>query len=575
MKKIGKKSICLIISLLMILSVISGATVVFATDGDNQAGDENNVLQKNMKTASALDANLETKINLTFPGKSEIEPTDIVFVVDKSGMSAEIDINKQTKQFLEEIKAHAEDKGLNIKVGVVLFNKIGNIKQELTDITTGYDDTLKALNQSVNSGTNIQAGLLAAKEMLDNDTDVEASNKHVILVSDGATYLYCKNGDYKKAYTRSLGNLKGKINPVINKPFVYAGNHKGGIWESLTRDYNMGSCRIFFSDGKTPLTLYSTLLNAKLFDEYLDYYKKAEADPKYNWSQYDYEYTLSAALFGPKKVVPFDDPRIPTPVNNDIAIWSADEVFQDMVNAGYDMNVYYKNKADFPGNEILKYMARNSNNWELNKDFEDVKKKIIYKISKGSYIEDIVGKDFEFVNDIKKLKLNVGDEALNAEKIEADKYGFGKNDIGEYRYVLEHKTELQAGVTVEKLILNINETVFPTKAVTLEYYEKLVNVPKKTGTYKYNTNESAILYPVAANGKKGNPMVFPVPELTYKYKSVEDKPTAKPDNNKTVTHVKNSAPRTGDSKDMAYSIILLGFAGALLAVLEIKKRKEN
>lgn len=575
MKKIGKKSICLIISLLMTLSMISGATVVFATGGDNQAGDENNVLQKNTKTASALDANLETKINITFPGKLEIEPTDIVFVVDKSGMSAETDINKQTKQFLEEIKANAEDKGLNIKVGVVLFNKIGNIKQELTDITTGYDDTLKALNSSVNSGTNIQAGLLAAKDMLDNDTEVEASNKHVILVSDGATYLYCKNGDYKKAYTRSLGDLSGKINPVINKPFVYTVNHKGGIWEFVTRDNNMYGCEVFFSDGKTPLYLNNALKDAKLLDEYLAYYKKAEANPDNNWSQYDYEYTFSAALFGPTKVVPFDDPRVPTPVNNDIAIWSADEVFQDMVNAGYDMNVYYKNKADFPGNEILKYMARNSNNWELNKDFEDVKKKIIYKISKGSYIEDIVGKDFEFVNDIKKLKLNVGDEALNAEKVEADKYGFGKDENGEYRYVLEHKTEIQAGVTVEKLILNINETVFPTKAVMLEYYEKLVNVPKKTGTYKYNTNESAILYPVAANGKQGNPMVFPVPELTYKYKSVEDKPTAKPDNNKTVTHVKNSAPRTGDSKDITYSIILLGFAGALLAVLEIRKRKEN
>ena len=517
-------------------------------------------LEKNNKTASSLNKNLETKVKLSFPGKEEIEPTDIIFVVDKSGMSAETEINIQTKQFLEEIKNHAEDKGLNIKVGVVLFNKIGNIKQELTDITTGYDDTLKALNQSVNAGTNIQAGLLAAKYMLDNDTEVEASNKHIILISDGATYLYCKNGDYKKAYTRSFGDLSGKINPVINKPFVYTVNHKGGIWEFVTRDNNMYGCEVFFSDGKTPLYLNNALKDAKLLDEYLAYYKKAEANPDNNWSQYDYEYTLSTALIGPTKVVPFDDPRIPTPVNNDIAIWSADEVFQDMVNAGYDMNVYYKNRADFRGNEILKYMARNSNNWELNKDFEDVKKKIIYKISNGSYIEDVIGKDFDFVNKINKIKLKVGDEVLKAEKIKDNKYGFGKNDNGDFRYVLEYKIEEQNGEKVERLILNINETVFPTKGVTLEYYEKLVNKPKTAGTYKYNTNESAILYPVDAKGKKGKPMVFPVPTVEYKY-------VVNADNDKMI-----EKPKTSDSSEL---FIYLFITIALVAFLGMAKFSKN
>ncbi len=168
MKQLFMKSTKVFTICFLILMIIASSGVFSI----NQSYGE--TIEKNNKTASSLNKNLETKVKLSFPGKQEIEPTDIVFVVDKSGMSAETEINMQTKQFLEEIKAHAEDKGLNIKAGVVLFNKIGNIKQELTDITTGYDDTLKALNQSVNSGTNIQAGLLAAKEMLDNDTEVEA-----------------------------------------------------------------------------------------------------------------------------------------------------------------------------------------------------------------------------------------------------------------------------------------------------------------------------------------------------------------------------------------------------------------
>lgn len=554
MKQLFMKSTKIFTISFLILMIIasSGVFSIYQSYGET--------IESNNKTASSLNKNLETKVKLSFPGKQEIEPTDIVFVVDKSGMSAETEINIQTKQFLEEIKGHAEDKGLNIKVGVVLFNKIGNIKQELTDITTGYDDTLKALNQSVNSGTNIQAGLLAAKEMLDNDTDVEASNKHVILVSDGATYLYCKNGDYKKAYTRSLENLRGKINPVTNKPFAYPDNRKGGIWEYQSRDYNMNGCNIYFSDGKTQIALWTALHNPKLFDEYLAFYKKVEANPDYNWSQYDYEYTLSAALIGPTKVVPFDDPRIPTPVNNDIAIWSADEVFQDMVNAGYDMNVYYKNKTYFPGDGVLKYMARNSNNWELNTDFEDVKKKIIYKISNGSYIEDVIGKDFDFVNKINKLKLKVGDEALKAEKIENNKYGFGKNDNGDFRYVLEYKIEEQNGEKVERLILNINETVFPAKPVTLEYYEKLVNKPMAAGTYKYNTNESATLYPVDAKGKKGKPMVFPVPTVEYKY-------VAKADSDKII-----EKPKTSDSSEL---FMYLYITIALVAFLGMAKFSKN
>lgn len=554
MKQLFMKSTKVFTICFLILMIIasSGIFSIYQSYGET--------IEKNNKTASSLNKNLETKVKLSFPGKQEIEPTDIVFVVDKSGMSAEIDINKQTKQFLEEIKAHAEDKGLNIKVGVVLFNKIGNIKQELTDITTGYDDTLKALNQSVNSGTNIQAGLLAAKEMLDNDTEVEASNKHVILVSDGATYLYCKNGDYKKAYTRSLGDLKGKINPVTNKPFAYPDNRKGGIWEYQPRDYNMNGCNIYFSDGKTQIALWTALHNPKLFDEYLAFYKKVEANPDYNWSQYDYEYTSSAAIFGPTKVVPFDDPRVPTPVNNDIAIWSADEVFQDMVNSGYDMNVYYKNKTYFPGDGILKYMARNSNNWELNTDFEDVKRKVIDKISKGSYIEDVIGNDFDFVNKINKIKLKVGDEVLKAEKIEDNKYGFGKNDNGDFRYVLEYKIEEQNGEKVERLILNINETVFPTKGVTLEYYEKLVNKPKTAGTYKYNTNESATLYPVDAKGKKGKPMVFPVPTVEYKY-------VVNADNDKMI-----EKPKTSDSSEL---FMYLYITIALVAFLGMAKFSKN
>ena len=75
------------------------------------------------------------------------------------------------------------------------------------------------MNSSVHSGTNMDAGLLAAKSILDADTAVKAENKHVILISDGATYLFCKNGDYTTPYTRSFGKVDGGRDML------------GGVWE--------------------------------------------------------------------------------------------------------------------------------------------------------------------------------------------------------------------------------------------------------------------------------------------------------------------------------------------------------
>ncbi len=199
---------------------------------------QSSTLEQNQKTATELDENLETKVTLSFPGKREAEPSDVVFVLDKSGASAQKDIYNQAKEFLEQISQKAKDDGLDIKVGVVLFNRVGNIQQPLTDVVTGYDDILNAMNSSVEHGTNMDAGLLAAKSILDADTAVKAENKHVILISDGATYLYCKNGDYTKPYTRSFGNPKEQTNPETGVAYPNGSNHMGGIWEYQSRQYN-------------------------------------------------------------------------------------------------------------------------------------------------------------------------------------------------------------------------------------------------------------------------------------------------------------------------------------------------
>lgn len=517
----------------------------FATDA--AASGQTTALEQNQKTATELDENLETNVTLSFPGKREAEPADVVFVLDKSGASAQKDIYNQAKSFLEEVKTKAQADGLDIKVGVVLFNRVGNIQQPLTDVVTGYDSILTAMNSSLHSGTNMDAGLLAAKSMLDADAAVKAENKHVILISDGATYLYCKNGDYTKPYTRSFGSVEG------------GKNFMGGVWEWQSREYHTNNAWKKFSDGSN-FIFSQAMTSPEKLGEYLAYYRDQYENSDKNWAQYDYEYTPLASAVGTSNPIPVD---VTAPCNIDVAFWSTDDTFRSMVKAGYDMNVYYQNIADFDGKVFLQYLARNSNNGELNTDFDKLKAKLIDKIAAGSTVEDFIGNNFDFVNDASKISLNVAGEDLAPEKIDETTYGFGKRANGTYRFTLKYT----AGEN-EKLVFTLNEAAVPAKPVVLTYSEVLVNKPTEAGTHSLKVNESATLYPVDGNGDKGTASDFPVPTVTYMVAAPEQKPeepTKPADMKKPVkTDKKGNLPKTGDSA-LAATVAFLALGSAVCA----------
>ena len=522
--------------------------------------DQSAALTQNVKTATALDENLETKVTLSFPGQREAEPADVVFVLDKSGASAQTDIFKQAKAFLEEINQKAKADGLNIKVGVVLFNKVGNIQQPLTDVVTGYDDILTAMNSSVRHGTNMDAGLLAAKSILDKDTAVKAENKHVILISDGATYLYCKGGDFTKPYTRSFGSVEGGRNMM------------GGIWEWQSREYHANNAWKKFSDGSNFIFSQAKESSEKL-GQYLDYYRDQYENSEKNWAQYDYEYTDDAANNGTTNPIPVD---VTAPCNIDVAFWSTDDTFQSMVNAGYDMNVYYKNEADFDGSYFLKYLTRKSNNGKLDTDFAEIKAKLVDKIAAGSTVEDTIGANFDFVNDPAKISLTANDEKLSPEKIDATTYGFGKKSDGTYRFTLK----FQAGEN-EKLILTLNEAAAPSRPVVLEYSELLVNKPTEPGTHTLKVNESAVLHPIDGNGVAGEAYEFPVPTVDYTVAKPDPAPqpgaTDKPSDNGAATDKPGAKTALAKTGDEAFAIgmgcLLVVGASACVIGTALKRRR--
>lgn len=540
--------------LALTLGMATPATMSFADDAVGGSG-QSSTLEQNQKTATELDENLETKVTLSFPGKREAEPSDVVFVLDKSGASAQMDIYNQAKDFLGQISQKAKADGLDIKVGVVLFNKVGNIQQPLTDVVTGYDNILTAMNSSLSSGTNMDAGLLAAKSMLDADAAVKAENKHVILISDGATYLYCKNGDYTKPYSRSFGIVNGA-------------DKEGGIWEYQLREYNTDNAWKKFSDGSN-FIFSQAMTSPKKLGEYLAYYRAQYDNSDRNWAQYDYEYKREA-----RNPIPVD---VTAPCNIDVAFWSTDDTFQSMVNAGYDMNVYYKNAADFDGQVFLQYLTRKSNESKLDTDFNKLKAKLIDKIAAGSTVEDFIGNNFDFVNDASKISLNVAGEDLAPEKIDETTYGFGKRADGTYRFTLKYT----AGEN-EKLVFTLNEAAVPAKPVVLTYSEVLVNKPTEAGTHSLKVNESATLYPVDGNGMPGDAYEFPVPTVTYTVAAPEPKPEpevkpTKPSDKKPVKTTKGekgAMPMTGDTFSIL-PVIGLVVAGAAVCVAGIILKRRN
>ena len=563
MRRLGgalKRAVTVGAVLALTLGMATPATMSFADDAAGDAG-QSSALEQNQKAATDLDENLETRVTLSFPGKREAEPSDVVFVLDKSGASAQKDIYNQAKQFLGQISQKAKDDGLDIKVGVVLFNKVGNIQRPLTDVVTGYDDILNAMNSSLHSGTNMDAGLLAAKSILDADTAVKAENKHVILISDGATYLYCKNGDYATPYTRSFGKVEG------------GKNFMGGIWGWQSREYHTNNAWKKFSDGSN-FIFSQAMKSPEKLGKYLEYYRDQYENSDKNWAQYDYEYTDAAANNGTTNPIPVD---VNAPCNIDVAFWSTDDTFQSMVKAGYDMNVYYKNAADFDGQVFLQYLTRNSNNGQLDTDFADIKAKLVDKIAAGSTVEDFIGADFDFVNDPAKISLTANGEKLAPEKIDDGAYGFGKLANGSYRFTLDYVNGDQ-----EVLKLTLNEAASPSKPVVLEYSERLVNVPTEPGTHTLKVNESAILQPIDGNGMRGDAYEFPVPTVTYTVAAPEPKPEpevkpTKPSDKKPVKTTKGekgAMPMTGDTFSIL-PVIGLVVAGAAVCVAGIILKRRN
>ena len=452
------------------------------------------------KTAEwADDAKQIADVTLSVPGDVKIQGADIVFVIDKSSCGKYA--TAQFKEMFEELAAAQKQSGATIKVGVVVFNYTDHLDVPLTELTSENVDELLGMIGSYSGGTNMESGLLTAKKMLDADDSVAAENKHVILISDGYTWAYDdENGD---ATTILWKNGNGSVG-------------SGTQGYSSTR----GVSGYQIPSGYTWASYWAQIQ------------AWVEADGNaydYNIADYDQSSTdawkAKLQSEGAAVALTFAEGQNHA-VNMDRAMYDAWKAFTALQNAGYSCYVNSVNTSS----ESIGYHFMNMLAGEQKPvDFESIKNTIIYYVSKGSYVKDVIGYgdnyNFDFITDPETITLTVAEVKYNTTKLETAKEGFDASyeftapGAAEATFTLDYVKG--NGTSEEMFIWTFGEDLSAFYPAKLDYQVELVSIVNNPAEAKavVDTNKSATLYPKDSDGNEGTPEEFPVPQLNIpKYK---------------------------------------------------------
>ena len=480
------------------------------------------------KTATNLDKNYESQVTLSLPAKDEQLVSDVVFVLDKSTST---NVTDEIKDMLDSLAARiAETDGAAVNVGVVSFNQTASIELPLTRLTADNLEEIKTSMDSLEqiSGTNMNAGLLAGKEMLDNDTDVDASRKYMIIVSDGISYYYCKGTDYKTAYT--IASLNGGDDGNGNK----------------NCQPNSGASCFEIKYGATNIP------------NWIDWYADMPGLLSSEYSTYEYNVDdpnlPSTTDLDSKGAIPYAD-RQNYPINVDISLYSSYNLYQEMLAEGYHCySVFGREDNGVPyafGPSFMEYMGGDTYLGESGTTaFETIENDIFYLLDAGSSVIDVIGGDdngeqydydFDFVNDLSKITLTVNGVEKEGVPLGENHYGFGEKINYEGQEVYEYELtyypnglgvatmafENEDVVAGELFVWDIYVPVKQFEPVQLTYTVKLANPKTADGTYgQYDedgsenyaglyTNNSAVLFPVDSNGNVGEKEAFDKPTVSY------------------------------------------------------------
>ena len=443
------------------------------------------------KVATALNENNESTVTLSLPSAEENLNSEVVFVLDGSS-SADTAVVKDSLELLDELKTATENSGAAVNVCVVKFKRQA-FKSDWYNLTNDFDAIKSAMETKYSGGTNIHAGLLAGKAALDEHDDVSADRKYLILISDGSTYLYSKDGkwDSDTPFTRSY------------YPKESYNGAAGGYWDNGYYEPNN------YPEVNVPRP--KTTSDVDAWHKYLNDVKaRNETVNSEGKTGDDYDYYCNYDLnFNQGKPSP-DFKSQPcekrTANNRDMAFYYADQAWQEMKNAGYHLfSIATADGSAGAGNADDSHCFMNYLNGGASLDFDAIKKEIIYVVGAGSQVEDKMGSEFDLVPGT--FQLTVGGKALTCIQ-NGNTYSFG-DDVKSDRFVITYNEG------DDSFTWTINENVSNFAPVQLSYKVKLTNPFTTVGTYEVPTNEYARLTPKDSTGVLGQTVEFDIPKVNY------------------------------------------------------------
>lgn len=468
------------------------------------------------KTATNLDANLESNVTLSLPSAEEQLVTDVVFVLDKSTSAA---LEEQALGMLHALKDQVEKTSAKVKVGVVIFNKQAHSSGWM-DLQTEFDAIDAAIKQNISSGTNTHAGLLAGKRMLDRDAQLPAERKYLIFVSDGITYMYNEEPT-ATAWGFAVDGSEVSWAGPDNWNVKYGDNNAPADWAQWLETVG------------------------------------AQADKQ--GDAYDYPYGGT-----PVQITPVKDYRT---YNHsiDVALFKTYQAYRSAQQAGYHcyaLPAGTSSGAQYAwGPSFMEYLADGQQT-----DFAGIENDILYLVGAGSTVKDVIGyvqDDYDFeLKGMDTFALTVGGQALAAH-VDGNTVYFGTADAdGGYPYEVVYHPG-QGDAECFELIFHVPVTNFAP--VQLSYTVALRNPKTEAGTYgQYDadggagydglyTNNSATLYPVNSAGEAGAAEAFSKPTVSYTVQAAAVTPTPAPD-----------LPKTGETGGPSAGLI--GLAAALVVL---------
>lgn len=530
-----KKLLALIAMAAMVMTMIPA--VAFAGNNENAPAAGLDVSKS--KEATQLekkDGKYESTVTLSLPSAERELVTDIVFVLDKSTSA---DLEDQALKMLSDLKKEISESGAKVKVGVVIFNKEANVTN-FQDLETQYDRIKEAIMQKIESGTNTHAGLIAGKEMLDEDTTVPASRKYMIFVSDGITYMFNNEEDKATAVAWQFKLDRSVVSWAAPEN-----------WESQ------------YGDNKAPDDWEKTLSDIE---------KKVIKQG----DSYDYAYGGTATNY--------TDSENQNDYANSVekALYLTAEEYQAAKDAGYNCYAMTATQKKGEKNEwgpsFMNYLADGKT-----VDFTKIYNDIVYLVDEGSTVEDYMGyveNDYNFdLKDLDSIKLTVGGVEQRAT---IDKEN---NSIywGDKEYILTYHP---ANDDKEFFEFKINTAVKISEPVQLSYKVVLQNPKTAAGTYgvydQYGannenglyTNNSAVLTPVDTQQITYQDQAFPKPTVSYTV-SGGTQPSDTPSDKPSTDGSTSGETKTGDDSNMMIFAVLMAVAAAGAAGVVVSRRRHN